>query len=168
MFITLSEAGCDDLTALLALYEYLHPTDPLLKTRRELLDLWETIMGNPSYRCVVARDQEKIISTCALTIIPNLTRGARPYGLIENVVTHPDRRGRGIGTAVLRHALGLAWEARCYKVMLLTGRQDEATLRFYEGAGFARGEKTGLIARPVAVDQSSSNSQEWGRAAEDF
>jgi GNAT superfamily N-acetyltransferase len=80
--------------------------------------------------------------------VPNLTRGARPYGLIENVVTHPDWRGRGIGTAVLHHALNLAWDADCYKVMLLTGRTDEATLGFYERAGFAGGEKTGFVARP--------------------
>lgn len=32
--------------------------------------------------------------------------------------------------------------------MLLTGSRNEATLRFYEKAGFARGIKTGFLARP--------------------
>ena len=32
----------------------------------------------------------------------------------------------------------------------MTGRKDEATLRFYEGAGFERGEKQALIAKPPA------------------
>lgn len=38
-----------------------------------------------------------------------------------------------------------AREHGCYKAMLLTGHKDEATLKFYEQAGFARGEKTGFI-----------------------
>lgn len=86
-------------------------------------------------------------STCTLATIPNLTRSARPYGLIENVVTHPDFRRRGFATALLRHALQVAWEQGCYKVMFLTGG-DGATLRFYEQAGFRAGVKVGFVATP--------------------
>jgi hypothetical protein len=32
--------------------------------------------------------------------------------------------------------------------MLLTGRKQEETLRFYERAGFQRGVKTGFVAKP--------------------
>lgn len=148
MSITLGVSQRDELPQLLALYKHLHGNDPELEINAGLLHLWDTILSNPAYRYVVARAENPIISTCALTIIPNLTRGARPYGLIENVVTRPDWRRRGIGTAVLQYTLGLAWEAGCYKVMLMTGQDDEATLRFYEGAGFRRGEKTGFVARP--------------------
>jgi hypothetical protein len=35
--------------------------------------------------------------------------------------------------------------------MLLSGRKDEATLRFYEAAGFDRNEKQAFIAKPAAV-----------------
>lgn len=48
---------------------------------------------------------------------------------------------------MLKHALSLAWSRNCYKVMLMTGSKQESTMRFYEQAGFARGEKTGFIAR---------------------
>ncbi len=82
------------------------------------------------------------MSSCTLAIIPNLTRGARPYGIIENVVTHPDHRRTGLGRAVLRAAIDKAWSADCYKVMLATGSKREATLSFYEAAGFQKGGKT--------------------------
>lgn len=83
-----------------------------------------------------------------LTIVPNLTRGCRPYGIVENMVTHAGHRNKGYGKAILAHALAHAWAARCYKVMMLTGKKDEATARFYEGAGFDGDEKRGFIAKP--------------------
>jgi len=49
-----------------------------------------------------------LVASCALAIIANLTRGARPYAVIENVVTHESYRRRGLGTAVLHHAVDLA------------------------------------------------------------
>ena len=104
--------------------------------------------ADPKISCFGADLGGDLVSTGTLTIIPNLTRNARPYGLIENVVTHPDFRRQGIATELLRHALQTAWAQDCYKVMLLTGRKDEATLRFYEKCGFQAGVKTGFVATP--------------------
>ncbi|MEM7127149.1 MAG: GNAT family N-acetyltransferase [Chloroflexota bacterium] len=73
-------------------------------------------------------------------------QSARPYGLVENVVTHPYFRKQGIGRGILRHALDAAWNTHCYKVTLLTGSKSDATLRFYEDAGFQKDIKTGFIA----------------------
>jgi hypothetical protein len=50
------------------------------------------------------------------------------------------------------------WEDGCYKVMLLTGRQDEATLRFYEKVGFRRGVKTGFVATPASSDAGANEA----------
>lgn len=63
-------------------------------------------------------------------------------------VTADAHRGKGYGTAVLRQALERAWEADCYKVMLLTGSSRPAVRRFYEQAGFRTGLKTGFVAHP--------------------
>ena len=56
--------------------------------------------------------------------------------------------------AVLHVALDIAWKANCYKVMLATGSKQEATLRFYESAGFMKGGKTYFEARRVLNQRS--------------
>jgi GNAT superfamily N-acetyltransferase len=137
-----------DLPLLLELYRHLHPVDDPLPEAARLDSIWQEIQANPRLRCVGLFVEGTLVSSCQLAVIPNLTRGARPYGLIENVVTHADHRRRGHGRAVLAHALELAFMAGCYKVMLLTGRQDEATLGFYEACGFDRRSKQGFVARP--------------------
>jgi GNAT superfamily N-acetyltransferase len=82
------------------------------------------------------------------TIIPNLTRAARPYALIENVVTHAAYRRRGLGRSVMQAALDRCWSAGCYKVMLLSEMQRREVHRFYEELGFDRSSKQGFLIRP--------------------
>jgi GNAT superfamily N-acetyltransferase len=136
-----------ELASLLELYCHLHPSDPKLAVTAEVERLWQKILADPQMLYLVAEVDGKIISSYTLAIILNLTRGARPYGLIENVVTHPDFRGQGFGTRLLHATLKLAWQRDCYKVMLFTGRKDEATLQFYQRAGFEAGVKTGFVAK---------------------
>lgn len=144
--MTIRKIREDELPGLLALYRYLHVDDPELVIDAGVEQLWKEICTDPQSHYLVAEVDGKIVSTCTLAIIRNLTCGAKPYGLVENVVTHPDFRKQGFGTRVLHAALKIAWEADCYKVMLLTGRKDPATLSFYEQAGFESGVKTGFVA----------------------
>jgi len=90
------------------------------------------------------------VASCALVVVPNLTRSGTPYALIENVVTHAGFRKCGFGRALLAEAVDAAWVAGCYKVMLLAGSKSPDILRFYEGAGFAQ-SKTGFQIRRIAV-----------------
>lgn len=137
-----------ELPALLKLYEHLHSRDAPLPEEEVLLGVWDEIWDDSKIHCLVAELDGRLAGSCILTIIPNLTRGARPYGLIENVVTHGDYRRRGIGTGLLHHALQIAWDKNCYKVMLLTRSKEDSVHRFYEAAGFTKGIKTGFVATP--------------------
>ena len=145
--IIVREIAEAELPALLHLYTHLNPNDPPLPLD-EAAEIWKT-MTQPNQCVYGAYWENELAATCTLIVIPNLTRGGRPYALVENVVTHPDHRRCGCGAAVLKHALEAAWGRGCYKVMLLTGSKTEATLRFYEHAGFQRGVKTGFVARPA-------------------
>lgn len=144
------EIAPDDLDALLVLYRYLHPDDAPLPSRPVVEAVWREALAHPWSRYFGGYESGKLVTTCSIVIVPNLTRGCRPYGLIENVVTHPDSRNQGWGKRILSHALQFAWSRDCYKVMLLTGRKEESVLRFYESAGFDRHGKQGFVARPPA------------------
>jgi GNAT superfamily N-acetyltransferase len=133
---------------LLSLYAQLHARDPLPEPNKAE-KAWSAMLSSGLIQIIVATEADHLVSTCTLTIVPNLTRSASPYALIENVVTDRDHRRRGLGGAVLRDALRCAWDADCYKVMLATGSQNPATLRFYEETGFRRGKTCFQADRPA-------------------
>jgi len=130
-----------DLPEVLNLYRHLHPHEPPLETVAAKR-VWSTLLASSFMTVIVAQAAEWLISSCAIAIVPNLSRSGRSYGVIENVVTHADYRRLGLGRRVLAYALDVAWQADCYKVHLATGSTRETTLRFYEEAGFHRGGKT--------------------------
>ena len=131
----------EDLAGVLALYRQLNPGDPALDVAGAA-PVWAAVLGSGLTTPFVAEIEGRLVSSCTLAIVPNLSRGARPYGVIENVVTDAGHRRSGLGRAVLEAALDKAWAANCYKVLLATGSRRESTLRFYEGVGFTRDAKT--------------------------
>lgn len=136
-----------DLDSLLELYSHLHDDDAPLPDRETVVRTWRSMIRNPMLHCLGLELDGRLIASCTLTVTPHLTRGARPYGQIESVVTHTDFRRRGLGSTLLRHALDLAWKHDCYKVMLMTGRDQVHS--FYEQVGFRKGVKTGFVAYPA-------------------
>ena len=88
------EAKKEDLQALLELYLYLHEKD-VPQDSEHLQKTWEQILTDPAHHLIVCEVEGKIVASCVCVIIPNLTRGVRPYAFVENVVTHEDYRGRG-------------------------------------------------------------------------
>lgn len=135
----------EELRELLDLYKHFNNGDPDLPDSPALTELWDEIYSNPNWIYIVCEVDGKLVSTCTVTLIKNLTRNARPYALIENVVTHSEFRNKGYGKMVLKKAQDIARENNCYKVMLMTGSKKEETLKFYESTGFQKGIKTGFI-----------------------
>lgn len=91
---------------------------------------------------------DHLAATAYLNVIPNLTRSASPYAVIENVVVDEQLRGSGIGKHIMAETLQAAWNAGCYKAMLLTGSRRESTHGFYRACGFADDAKTAYVAYP--------------------
>ena len=142
--LMIREIKFDDFDGLLELYTHLHD-NPFPEKDETILTLWHSIVCDPNHYIIVAEEDGNIVSSCVCVIIPNLTRGQRPYAFVENVITHPGYRGRGLATDCLNYAREIARRENCYKMMLLTGSKQESTLRFYEQAGYNRNDKTAFI-----------------------
>ena len=142
--MTIREIARSDLEHVLKLYMQLHD-NPLPDQLERIQSIWESILSDSNHHIVVADSDGKIVSSCVCVIIPNLTRGQRPYALIENVITDKKYRKRGLATACLNYAKEIAQRERCYKIMLLTGAKDDGTIRFYEQAGYNKKDKTAFI-----------------------
>jgi ribosomal protein S18 acetylase RimI-like enzyme len=142
--MVITEIQENDLEGLLELYTQLHD-NPMPTIDENINALWQSILEDKNHHIIVAKEDNRIISSCVLIIVPNLTHNQRPYGLIENVITDNEYRNKGYATNVLEFAKEIAIKQNCYKIMLLTGSKKESTLKFYEKAGYNRNDKTGFI-----------------------
>lgn len=135
------EAKEDDLQQLLELYLHLHEQS-VPEESEHLATVWNKILNNEDYHLIVAQEDGRIVSTITCVIVPNLTRNVSAYALLENAVTHPEYRGRGLATACIAYAEKLAMENGCYKMMLITGSSNPKTHKVYKNAGFFSEGKT--------------------------
>ena len=140
----ITEINDSELSSLLELYTELGD-NPIPKIDDSIKVKWKSIVSDKNYHIVVAKENNKIVSTCTVIIIPNLTHNQRPYAFVENVVTSKEYRKKGYGTAVLNYAKDIAIKENCYKIMLLTGSKRESTLNFYKKAGYNCNDKTAFI-----------------------
>ena len=104
--------------------------------------IWAETIASDATDVFVAVEGERVAATCMLITAPNLLRGGRRLGVLENVVSHPDFRRGGYGRAVVEAALQAAWDKDCFHVLMQSGRQDPAVHQFYKDRGFLPGLRT--------------------------
>lgn len=138
------EAVESDLNGLLALYTELN-INPFPEIDDNVRSIWKKMMENENHHVIVADDDGKLVSTCEVIVILNLTRGQTPFALVENVVTTGGYRGKGCGSAVLEYADKIALENGCHRIMLMTGHKDAGTVHFYESSGYNKDDKFGFV-----------------------
>lgn len=147
MPIVVRSVEARDLGGVLELYKELRPGDPALSPEVAKA-AFESLIARPDIELLVCDGNGVLTATCMLALVPNMANGARPFGVIEHVVTRSMFRRLGHGRELLRHALKLAWSRSCYKVILLSGSQREEAHKLYESVGFVGGIERGFVARP--------------------
>jgi GNAT superfamily N-acetyltransferase len=138
MDVTIRPATGADLDALRRLLAELHPDDEPVA---DPAGTWRRIEEQPGRTILVADRGGELLGTVDLAILPNLTRGGRPFMLVENVVVAAAARRAGVGRLLLSAAVERARAAGCYKAQLLSRKDRAAAHAFYEACGL----------RPVAA-----------------
>ena len=115
MDLIIREITDSDFDGLQELYLFLHDNIKSEKTGKAQ-ETWTEILDNRNYHIFVGELNGKIVSSVTLVVIPNLTHNTKPYALIENVVTHPDYRGKGYAASLINKACDTAKENGCYKL----------------------------------------------------
>ena len=150
---TARTATQNDLAALLELFDDLFDVSKVSRhaePREKAEAIWASTLARDGLTVFVSVADSRLVATCMLFTAPNLLRGGRQHGIIENVATHPMYEGRGHGRAVIAAALEDAWRQDCHHVMLQSGRADPRVHKFYETCGFKPNLRTAYVAaRPA-------------------
>ena len=94
---------------------------------------------------LVVEEDNRVVSTVQLGIIPSLTHNMRSFAVVENVVTHESYRKKGFASMLLQEAIKIAQDKNCYKIFLETGSNRESTLNFYKENGFEMDTKHSFL-----------------------
>ena len=99
---------------------------------------FDAMAADPNQRALVGEEAGRVVAYLQLTIIPGLAFRGLTRALIESVRVSSDRRGDGIGAALIAHAVDLARSAGCGMVQLTSANEREAAHRFYLRLGFSQ------------------------------
>ena len=136
---TVRRAVAADLPALVALL-----ADDVLGAAREGdgQDLapyeraFAAVDADPAHLLVVMTARGDVVGTLQLSVLPGLSRRGELRAQIEGVRIRTDRRGAGLGEALLHWAVAEARRRGCGLVQLTTDRSRHDAHRFYERLGF--------------------------------
>lgn len=92
---------------------------------------WQSFTSQANLVAIVAVIDEVVVGYGTL-LIERKIRGGKA-GHIEDIVSHPDFRGMGIGRAIIDYLAERAVDLGCYKLVL---QCSEANRRFYERGGY--------------------------------
>jgi hypothetical protein len=81
--VNIRELKSHDLQLLLGLYAHLHKNDDPPPSAAIAEAVWSEALANPRIKYFGGFVSDSLVSSCTLTVIPNLTRACRPYGVIE-------------------------------------------------------------------------------------
>jgi len=139
--VKIRPAGPDDVPLILKLIRHLAEFEKLAHeveaTEARLGAALFPEDGRPAAECVLAFEGDDPAGF-ALYFATFSTFLARPGIYLEDLFVVPERRGRGIGRALILHLARLANERGCGRMEWAVLDWNEAAIRFYESLGARR------------------------------
>ena len=131
--IAIRPCASEDFLQVLVLLEQLWPDKTLDAEALSGVYSRGLASGLQHYLCAV--EGEKIVGFCSLSIKNNLWQ-AGYLAHIDELVVGKEKRGRGIGSALLNAIIQIAAEAGCSSVELDSAFHRSEAHRFYQKHGF--------------------------------
>lgn len=138
IFISCRVANKSDLTEIMRLYAQPDIDDGKVLPQDAAENIFERISKYPDYKIYAAVYEGKIVGTFALLIMDNLGHMGTPSAIIEDVAVDPAFQRKGIGKAMMLHALDIAKKQGFYKAMLSSNLRRDLAHNFYDSLGFDR------------------------------
>ncbi|GAB4522305.1 MAG: GNAT family N-acetyltransferase [Parvularculaceae bacterium] len=127
--------------------------DPLPE---EYIDAFREMNSQGGNGILIAEIGGAVAGCLQLMMLPGLSRLGQKRAQIEGVRIDSRHRGRGLGAALLRHALKIAADNGCALAQLTTDRSRDDALRFYERHGFVNSHHGLKLALQQAPDVTDS------------
>jgi GNAT superfamily N-acetyltransferase len=137
--VVLRRATAEDLPGIVALLV----EDPVGGARESAEDIaayrraFQAIDADQAHLLVVADDGNGVVGTMQLSVLPALPHRGALRAQLEGVHVRPDRRGNGLGAAMITWAVEGARRRGCALVQLTSDKRRAAAHRFYARLGFA-------------------------------
>ncbi len=108
---------------------------PLDLPKEDQLKLFEGVQTDSSFVWVAVNGVNRVVGTIKLFIELKLHHHGAGVGHIEDVIVSELCRGKGVGRALLEHALSFAKDQSLYKIVL---ECKESLVNFYGPLGFVK------------------------------
>jgi GNAT superfamily N-acetyltransferase len=132
-------ATADDIPSLAGLLAVLFTQEADFRPDRAKQELGlRLILESPGVGTIfVARDGSDVVGMVSLLYTVSTAEGG-PVCWLEDMVVRPGRRGSGLGSRLLEHAIDHAKAHGFARLTLLTDRDNQGAIRLYERHGFKR------------------------------
>ena len=100
------------------------------------LKAFDALMAQKGNAIIVGDDSGEVVACLQLFMVPGLSRQGATRAFIEGVRVASKLRGKGVGEALVRHAIDKARNAGCRLVQLTSDKSRGDAHRFYERLGF--------------------------------
>ena len=102
-------------------------------SKNDFKDHLEKIKLNPYHYIIVAKYDNEIIGSITVLIEPKFIHNLSFVAHIEDVIVDKSYRKNGVGKLLMMHAISLAKQYKCYKIILDC---NEKNFDFYQRFGF--------------------------------
>ncbi len=135
----IKEAQEQDLEAVIELLF----DDPIGKTREKTKKnlssykkAFQAILKDPNNFQLIGVEEDKIVATFQVTLIPSLTFEGRTRCMVEGVRVDKTHRGKKVGSQIFDWIKAFAKEHQCVMIQLTTNKLRNEALTFYAKQGF--------------------------------